>query len=458
MRLLRMRALVPVIMRSSFMVALALAVLSIPSSGQNATEYLRSIQSLRKELYHKIAPGIVSVELVHRSLPAWEMAEIERWSNECRLHSGRGGEINDQEAEQWREWCDSFLQEIETQMTEGKAGNVGSSAGDWQNFLRQMLSDWQTRERPFLVEEWEPSFHKFIALLGEQITHFDNKIASFKDTPMKPVPLHQTTGFVIDKGLVVTTFDIARHRGPYDHIRVWSDVQVKYSTGEVIGQDPETNVALIQLSSPGAELMPTIKLTQGSTAEVGDFTFAFWHAFSQPLSMRVGEVTGLLRKVPTFHCAAFLETSLPTSPGTLGAPLVNVDGDLLGMSTVFMTQGTMTEVTFALPSGQLLDVISQLRQNGSVKRAKLGVTVSEAAAPGNQSKRVVVKDVEPNSSAARHGVRTGDVIVSVNKEPIHCRTHLIATLSGCKPNEQIILEVLRQGQPTQIPVDLDPMQ
>ncbi len=446
----------------SLLIQLTLAVvamaieLSPPSVGQNPPEYLQSVQALRKDLLNKIAPGIVSVELVHSGLPAWEMAQIERWSNECRLQPGRCGGIPDQEAEQWRDWCDSFLMEIETQMSQGKVSDGGGSMGDWQNFLRQMLSDWQTRERPFLIEGLESSFDKFIALLGEQITKFDSQIADFKDAPMKPVPLHQNTGFVIDKGLVVTTFDAARHLGPYNHIRVWSDAQVQYSTGEVIGQDPETNVALIRLSSPGAELLPTISLEKMKSAEVGDFALAFWHAFSQPLSMRMGEITGVLRKIPTFHYATFLETSFPTSPGTLGAPLVNLDGELLGMSTVFMTQGTMTEVTFALPSEQLADVITQLRSEGSIQRGKLGVSVSELVSTDHQSRRVVVKTVEPNSSAARYGVKSGDVILSVNDEPIHCKTHLIANLSRYKPKEQIVLEVLRQGQSQRISVDLDP--
>ena len=458
MRIPTEHSMVQKISRLPVVLAVVGLCFSMPTFSQDGTEYLRSMQTLRKDLFGKVSPGVVSVELVLRSLPAWEMAQIERWSNECRLQPWRCGGITEGEAELWREWCDSFLTEIEAQIEESKVENISDSAGDWQNFLRQMLSDWQTRERPFLVEGQEASFNKFIALLGEQITKFDAQIASFKDAPMKPVPLHQNTGFIVDKGLVATTFDVARHRSPYNHIRVWSDAQVQYSTGEVIGQDPETNVALIRLSSPGADLMPAINLVKGKHTEVGDFAVAFWHAFSQPLSMRMGEVTGVLRKVPTFHCATFLETSFPTSPGTLGAPLVSLDGELLGMSTVFMTQGTMTEVTFALPADQLLDVIGQLREEGSVKRVRLGVSVSESVSPDHLRKNVIVKNVEPNSCAARFGIQTGDVILSVNKEPIHCKTHLIANLSRFKPNDQIVLEILRQGQPTQIAVALDPMQ
>lgn len=456
MKVIPAHGFVPLLTRLAVAVMVVGTVCSAPSPSQNASEYLKSIQSLRKDLFARISPGVVSVELIHRSLPAWEMAEIERWSNECRLQSGRGGQLSDQEAEQWREWCDSFLAEVETQMAGSNDSVAGGSVGDWQNFLRQMLSDWQTRERPFLVDGQDASFHKFAAMLGEQITRFDSQVAGVKNVSMKPVPLHQNTGFLIDKGLVVTTFDVARHRGPYDGIRIWSDAQVQYSTGEVIGQDPETNIALIRLSSPGAELTPTIQLAADKTPEVGDFVFAFWHAFSQPLSMRSGEVTGVLRKIPTFHYATFFETSLPTSPGTLGAPLVNLDGELLGMGTIFMAQGAMTEVTFALTTQQILDVAGQLRSEGLVKRGKLGVSVSEQVSADHTSKQVVVKSVEPDSSAARFGVQSGDVIISVNEEPIHCKMHLIANLSRYKPNDQIVLKVLRQGQPQEISVGLDP--
>jgi len=232
---------------------------------------------------------------------------------------------------------------------------------------------------------------------------------------------------------------------------------VQYSTGEVIGQDPETNVAVIRLASPGSELLPTINFNSDKATQVGDFVYAFWHAFSQPLSMRTGEVTGVLRKIPFFHCATFLETSLPTSPGTLGAPLVNLDGDFVGMGTVYMAQGSMTEVTFALPSLLLLSVVDQIRKDGIVKRGKLGVFVNELADSGSDGKKVVVKEVEPNSTAARHGLQVGDVIKSVNDVPIHCKMHLLANLSRFKPTDEIVLTIDRHGQPTRISLDLDPM-
>lgn len=421
---------------------------------QTPLDSIKALQEQRNQLFQKISPGIVSIELVHRSLPAWELAQIERWANEFRLQPWRFGNLSEEEAEMWRNWCDTFLMGLEARISEGKFETESDSPNEWKDLLQDFLEEWQTRERGFLVGGNEAAFDRFTKAISDQISLLHEKVQNFS---FKPLPVRQMTGFMVDKGVAVTTLDIARHKGPYDNIRVWSDALVQYSTGEVIGQDPETNVAVIRLSSPGSELLPTINFNSDKSARIGDFMFAFWHAFSQPLSMRTGEVTGTLRKIPFFHCATFLETSLPTSPGTLGAPLVNLDGDFIGMGTVFMAQGSMTEVTFALPAPILLTVVDQIRKDGSVQRGKLGVFVNEIADSDHDGKKVVVREVEPDSTAARHGLQVGDVILSVNDEPIHCKMHLLANLSRFKPKQEIILTVDRHGQPTRISLDLDPM-
>ncbi len=424
------------------------------SYSQTTLDSIRALQEHRNELFQKISPGIVSIELVHRSLPAWELAQIERWANEFRLQPWRFGNLSDEESELWRNWCDAFLMEMENRISKGKIDAGSESPSNLKDFLHDNLQEWQARERTFLVSGNEDSFDRFTKAIGEQVVRLHDQVQNFS---FKPLPVRQMTGFIVDKGIAVTTLDIARHKGPYDNIRVWSDALVQYSTGEVIGQDPETNVAVIRLASPGSELLPTINFNSDKATQVGDFVYAFWHAFSQPLSMRTGEVTGVLRKIPFFHCATFLETSLPTSPGTLGAPLVNLDGDFVGMGTVYMAQGSMTEVTFALPSLLLLSVVDQIRKDGIVKRGKLGVFVNELADSGSDGKKVVVKEVEPNSTAARHGLQVGDVIKSVNDVPIHCKMHLLANLSRFKPTDEIVLTIDRHGQPTRISLDLDPM-
>lgn len=426
------------------------------AEAQSSAEVVRSIQDLGNDLYRKVAPGIVSVEVVQTSIPAWAIASLEQCANQCRLQPWRRGDLSEDEMEQWRGWCDSFLSHTETKLSQGGPLPKSEDVKDWHAFFKETLDEWVQAEKS-VRDDQQVSFKRFGEVLSGYIAKLGDHLEQLNLSQVKPLTLRQTTGFVIDKGLVVTTMDVARLKNPYERIRVWSDSLVAYSTGEVKGQDTDTNLALIQLQGNGANLLPTVTYNPEKSPRVGDFVYAFWHAFGQPVSMRSGEISGVLRKVPFFPCATFLETSLPTSPGTLGAPLVNLDGELVGMGTVYMAQGSMSEITFALPAQQLMGVAGQLRDKGVVQRGRLGIYVYEVSDTGHQGKKVVVKEVEPESTAARHGVKSGDVIVSVNKEPIRCKMTLIASLSRFKANDMIVLEVDRQGQPSNIELDLDPM-
>src|SRR5690606_38368356 len=156
---------------------------------------------------------------------------------------------------------------------------------------------------------------------------------------------------------------------------------------------------------------PTIDLSEPIGAGVGSYVFSFYHAFNQPLSMRTGEVTGADRRLPFFHCASFFETSLPTCPGTLGSPIVDIEGRLVGMNTVFMSQGTMSEVTFALPALQLKSVIEQIKNHGQVERGCIGVFVDEHPRRDGHGTVVLVREVLEESPAHASGLMPGDIIL-----------------------------------------------
>lgn len=123
------------------------------SYSQTTLDSIRALQEHRNELFQKISPGIVSIELVHRSLPAWELAQIERWANEFRLQPWRFGNLSDEEAELWRNWCDAFLMEMENRISKGKIDAGSESPSNLKDFLHDNLQEWQARERTFLVKE-----------------------------------------------------------------------------------------------------------------------------------------------------------------------------------------------------------------------------------------------------------------------------------------------------------------
>lgn len=424
---------------------------------QASLDELQALQAQRNELFRRISPGIVSVAVVHNSIPAWAMASIERCANECRLQPWRCGDLSDEELDQWRGWCDSFLSYTEANLLRGIPSSSPEQVDDWRAFLARNLEEWKS-SLSGILEDKRKSLDQFLEVLSKHLSGLGDHLEKIHARTLRPLTLRQGTGFVVAKGHVVTTLDVARLKSDFESLRVWSDAQVAYSTGEIVGTDPETNVALIRLSSPGAELMPSIELDPNKMAQPGDFVYAFWHAFSQPASMRTGEITGGLRKVPFFDCATFLETSLPTSPGTLGAPIVNLQGQLVGMGTVFMAQGTMSEVTYALPAPQLLSVVDQIKNQGEVHRGKLGVMISEFQSDDHLGKKVVVQSVEPESTASKHGIQPGDVIVAINNEVIHCRMHLQTCLSKYQPDQELVLDLNRPASgPIRVALQLDPI-
>lgn len=439
--------------------ALVLVAVQVTAQEQPSPfDHLRALQQVKQEMYQKIAPGIVSVELVHKSVPAWAVSTLERCADECRSQPWKCGNITEAELGLWQEWGDSFLRHAEQQIQTGGLPVSGTGeAVTWKSFLDQTLTEWEATIGSNETAANQSALQHFQEALSTHMGKLADRLGQIESRALRPIVLKQSTGFVIDPGVIVTTFDLARNKTHYEQIRVWSDAQVAYSTGEIVGQDPETNLVVIRLKGPGETLQPTIQISPEAEASIGDFVYAFWHAFGQPVSMRSGEVTGILRKVPLFECATFLETSLPTSPGTLGGPIVNLNGELVGMGSVFMIQGSMSEITYALPNNQLRFVVNQIRKTGVVQRGRLGVFVDEQLETEGDGREVVITRVDPDSAAARHGLQAGDIITAVNDEPVHCRMTLVSNLMKYRPMEAIDLLINREGREVHVSLGLDPV-
>jgi len=139
----------------------------------------------------------------------------------------------------------------------------------------------------------------------------------------------------------------------------------------------------------------------------------------------------------------------------MGAPLVDLQGNLIGVTSVFLAQGTMSEITYAIPVQELKTVVGQILASGKVQRALLGIAVEDIQI--EKQPAVVVAKVNPGSPADIAGVKLGDQIVTVAQKVIHTRMDLVTTLSSCRPNDTVEIEILREGVPVRIPVTLAPL-
>ncbi|MCA9414272.1 MAG: serine protease, partial [Candidatus Omnitrophica bacterium] len=372
------------------------------------------------------------------------LSRLESGVSECEFKRWQPGEISDEEAVKWQEWGKSFMDFTEEKFRETLQSETDTVM--WGKTLQDTYSQWLEMATNSKSDREIGDLNRFTELLSGHVQALSSELLKSRAATFKPLVRDQSTGVVIRDGYVVTTQSVAKLRGPDDWIRIWSDKEVAYSTGEVVGVDPDTNLAVIRLATQDTGFAPSIETDPQTQPMVGDYVFFFYHPFNQGLAMQSGEITSLYNQLPFFHCAAFHSTNFPTSPGTLGGPIVDLDGRLVGINTIFMGQGNMSEITYALPIGSVLACVEQIIDKGFVERGRLGVFLSEYQCPIGHHTRVSVTQVLPGSPAEQAGIQKGDVIDSINGKSVHCRMELISRLYQSDPDQDVKLSVEREGE------------
>ena len=428
------------------------------ASSQSSLEIVKALQEVKSSLYGQVEAGVVNVQVVRQDQPAALVSALQQGLTRVQSAAFRGRKISSEEMDLWGNWGNSFLIFVQDHFMESLNEETSSTApSEWESRFAEIYDAWAERA----LEDTDSSSEEYLLFkeaLDLLIKGLVTSLQARKIPRLQPAVLRQGTGFIVEPGVVVTTQDVASIKHPREWIRVSLGSEVTFCTGELVGHDAETNVAVVRLASPGSEIKPTLSLSRTGKAPVGSYLYSFYYAFNQPLSMCSGEVTGGNRRLPIFHCASFFETSLPTSPGMMGSPLVNCEGELVGMRTVFMGHGSMSEVTYALPAEQLHAVVDQILRHGSVERGCLGVFVDELVIGFGPGKRIVmVKKILPESPAYRGGLRIGDIITSLNGRSVHCRTTLLTALSLHRPNDKVDLSVEREGEEETFTISLAPL-
>ena len=266
------------------------------------------------------------------------------------------------------------------------------------------------------------------------------------------------SGVVInaDKGYVVTNNHVVDNA---------TKIQVQLSDGrrydaKVIGKDPQSDIALIQLQD--AKNLTAIKIADSDDLRVGDYTVAIGNPYGLGETVTSGIVSALGRSgLNVENYENFIQTDAAINRGNSGGALVNLNGELIGINTAILApDGGNIGIGFAIPSAMVKNLTAQMIEYGQVKRGELGIMGTELNSELAKAMKVdaqrgaFVSQVLPNSAAAKAGVKAGDVVVSMNGKPLTSFAALRAEVGSLPVGTKLQLGLLRDGKPVTITVEL----
>jgi serine protease Do len=262
------------------------------------------------------------------------------------------------------------------------------------------------------------------------------------------------SGFIID----ASGFILTNH-----HVVAGADrVTVTLSDGrslraDIVGSDPVIDVALLQVHADGP--LPVAPLGDSEQLRVGEWVCAIGNPLGVYVhSVTVGVVSFLGRKLFDQTLDNYIQTDAAISVGNSGGPLINARGEVVGITTAISSQAA--NIGFAIPIGQVIDVLPQLREYGSVTRGSLGVGLTNVtgtlrdALGLRPAHGALVQDVSADTPAARAGLRTYDVVVGVDGRAVTSDEELIRYIASQAPGTGVTLRVWREGGERDIPVRL----
>jgi len=260
------------------------------------------------------------------------------------------------------------------------------------------------------------------------------------------------SGFLIDpSGLILTNAHVVQKASTITVVLA----DKREFTAKVIGTDTKTDLALIRITSQ--DRFPALALGDSDKMEVGDWVIAVGNPFGLSSTITHGIISAKGRVIGLGPYDDFIQTDAPVNPGNSGGPLLNLKGEVIGVTTAMATgQG----VGFAVPSNLAKAVSSQLKDKGKVIRGYIGLSIQEItpqlaqAMKLKSNKGALVGDVVEGGPADKAGVKRGDVVTSFGGKPVQTANDLPILVAGTEVGKAVPLTFIREGKEMTVQVNV----
>ena len=253
------------------------------------------------------------------------------------------------------------------------------------------------------------------------------------------------SGFIIDEeGYVVTNNHVIEDA---DQIKVKLKDESEFDA-TIVGRDPNTDIALLKIES--GQKFATVKLGDSDALQVGQWVVAIGSPFGLEQTVTAGIVSAKGRVIGSGPYDDFIQTDASINPGNSGGPLLNLQGEVVGINTAIVATGQ--GIGFAIPINLARDIIVALKDEGEVTRGWLGVAIQDLSAEMAEyyniegKTGVFVADVFEGDPADKAGIKPKDIILAVNGEKITTSRQLTSIIAKIPVDESAKIKVLRNGK------------
>ena len=270
--------------------------------------------------------------------------------------------------------------------------------------------------------------------------------------PYNPKREGMGTGFVINEkeGLIVTNNHVIDGAEKID-----VKINGKDFVGELIGADPQTDVGLVKIKGFKKGDLKELKFANSDKIKVGSFAIAIGNPFGLSYTVTFGIVSAKGRAgMNVTEYEDFIQTDAAINPGNSGGPLLNIEGEVIGMNTaIFSKSGGYMGIGFAVPSNMVKSISAQLKGGKKIRRAMMGVTIQELNDDlkdylkiKKSVKGVLISSVAKNSPADKAGIKSGDVVTKFNGKIVDSVSKLKNAVGFSDFNKKLPVNIIRNGK------------